>query len=335
MEKVIYFGVGQLFSDSKEQIMYLNGCENVCCLGIMDNNSELWGKEIAGKEIMCPQKVEECDYYLITTIKYYEEVKTQLQEIYHIEPEKIESFGAYFRRKYAKEQYAQRTLKKEKNIFDTKKIIVYSCIIGDYDGLKTPQYVSDDIKYVCFTDNKKIVSDVWNIVYIEQNYGLDNIRLARYIKLFPDIFLEDEGTSVWVDAKYEIRDDLRDYIKMYGGEEKILCFPHPERDCIYQEGEACIKYGRVSAEDMYGQLKTYANKGYPSHNGLYDTGCIVRLHGDKQIQELMKKWWEEIKRYTYRDQISFPFVCDEMHITPDICDLDINMNRWLQVYKHN
>ena len=48
----------------------------------------------------------------------------------------------------------------------------------------------------------------------------------------------------------------------------------------------------------------------------------------------MQEWWHEIQRHTYRDQVSFPFVCEKMKITPDICDLDINNNQWLKVCQH-
>lgn len=334
MEKIVYFGCGKAFEEAKDKIAYLENVIGVHSYGIMDNNSDIWGTNIDSYKVLQPKKIKECDYYVITTPKYYEELSKHLEQSCGVDKDKIIFFEDFFRKRYAKFQYNKRHNKNIINSFNTNNIIVYTCITGMYDDLKTPAYMSDDIEYICFTNNPFLKSDVWKVVQLEQDFGLDNIRLARYIKLFPDIFLKKDCTSVWVDAKYAIKKDLREYITIYGGDKKILCFPHPERDCIYDEGPACIKYRGVNPEEMNAQLNVYREIGYKEHGGLYDTGCIVREHNDEKIRCLMKTWWNQIMKYTYRDQISFPYVCEKCDVVPDICDLDINSNPWLEVYEH-
>lgn len=334
MEKIVYFGCGKAYEDAKDRIAYWENMMGIHSYGIMDNNSNLWGTMIDSYKVLQPQKISGCEYYVITTPKYYEELRQQLIQSGGVDEDKIIFFEDFFRKRYAKIQYEKRHNKKMTNSFDADKIIVYTCITGMYDDLKSPEYISDDIEYICFTNNPFLKSDVWKLVQLEQDFGLDNIHLARYVKFFPNIFLKRNCTSVWVDAKYAIKKDLREYIKMYGGNKKILCFPHPERDCIYDEGPACIKYRGVNAEDMNKQLSVYRESGYAEHQGLYDTGCMVREHNDEKIISLMKMWWEQLMKYTYRDQISFPYICQKSGMMPDICDLDINSNPWLKVYKH-
>jgi hypothetical protein len=43
----------------------------------------------------------------------------------------------------------------------------------------------------------------------------------------------------------------------------------------------------------------------------------------------MEEWWKEIEKFSYRDQISFPYVCWKNDFKPDICDQDIYNNEWL------
>ena len=57
------------------------------------------------------------------------------------------------------------------------KICVYTCITGNYYDLKEVNK-EEGIDYFCFTNNKTISSNSWNVIYIE-NKELDNQRLSR------------------------------------------------------------------------------------------------------------------------------------------------------------
>ena len=50
------------------------------------------------------------------------------------------------------------------------KICVYTCITGDYDELKDIKYVDKDYDYICFTNNKKIKSNLINLKQ-KQTFG--------------------------------------------------------------------------------------------------------------------------------------------------------------------
>ena len=86
--------------------------------------------------------------------------------------------------------------------------------------------------------------------------------------------------------------------------------------------------------DMILQVSDYLKKGYPLDYGLYETGCMVRIHNNDEVKMLMKKWENEIQKYSIRDQLSFPYVCWKNNFYPDISDLDINRNPWLLYNEH-
>jgi hypothetical protein len=62
---------------------------------------------------------------------------------------------------------------RNKTIPSNNKIVVYTCIIGDYDTLKDISGEKNGIDYICFTD-KKITSDVWQIREIPKILSLLN-----------------------------------------------------------------------------------------------------------------------------------------------------------------
>ena len=114
----------------------------------------------------------------------------------------------------------------------------------------------------------------------------------------------------------------------------MLCFPHYERECIYDEAAECLRLGLASKDKLISQISHYFFNGYPINNGLYDMACIVRRQNDAFVNAIMDEWECEINRFTSRDQISFPYICYTHSFYPDICDLYIYKNRWIRAFPH-
>lgn len=326
---VIFWGAGRFWKDFSAEIEYAKQYTKDNWLAIYDKDPCKTGKTLLGFSVEQPKYRD--DVTFIITSKFYDEIKQWLQGQWNVPDERIIGFSEYYREMYAKIQYKKlyKEDDKKKNIFNLKDIAIYTCITGDYDELVDPLYCDNNIDYICFTNNKNIRSRKWHVQYIE-NENIENVYLARYVKMFPDIYLKKYETSIWVDAKYTIRNDLRKYVEQYGKDKPMLCFPHPERDNIYDEGKACIRYGRGKAEEIEIQMKHYKEMGYLGDR-LFDSGCIVRNHHDENVKKLMKSWWYELQEFSYRDQISLPYVLWKNNYDVDICDLDINNNKWLKM----
>ena len=76
--------------------------------------------------------------------------------------------------------------------------------------------------------------------------------------------------------------------------------------------------GKGDKKEIIKQITSYYSLGYPFDNGLYEGGCIVRMHNNPLIMKIMKNWWDEINTYSMRDQISLPFVFWQNDFIPDI-----------------
>lgn len=303
-------------------------------LGIVDNDPNKAGYTIKGKNIYTACEVCGMDFdYIIITTKYYLEVKEQIVSKWNVDEYKIFLQVEYEKFCYARQVYNNYycgiELRREKPI---KVPVVYTAITGDYDELHDPTYIDHNIEYVCFTNNKKIKSSIWRIVYVE-NEGLSDVLLARKIKLFPHKYLNGRASSIWVDGKLQIIGDLQELVNTYCNSSPIFCFSHFLRNCIYDEAVACLTNNKISKQEIMPQICSYYQEGYPFDAGLYETGFIYREHNEK-VMCLMDAWWNEILKFTYRDQISLPYVVKKIGLKPDIADLYVYKNKYLKFYEH-
>ncbi len=324
---IIVFGVG---NTGKRFYEYEFDRLNDRIVVAVDNNKQLWGKSVDYyKTVVSPDDVNQYEYdYIVIASIYKNSIIEQLKK--YVPDDKVLSIDDYKRAVYSRKRYQNQygySPGKNTDIL-LGKTVVYTSITGNYDQLFDPLFVTEGVDYVCFTNNRNISSNTWNVEYVDDN-DLSDMYLARKIKVFPNNFFPEYEMSIWVDGKFQIIENIIDYICLYQKTEPILCFPHFSRNCIYEEAARCIADGIGYKPDIIHQVSNYFENNYPFDNGLYETGCIVRRHNDGRVVALMERWWNELLKYSYRDQISFPYVCWKLGIIPDICDLNIYRNRWL------
>ncbi len=182
-------------------------------------------------------------------------------------------------------------------------ITVYTANYGGKDALREPYIKSSwskDLKFVCFTD-QKFESDVWEFI-IEKKHG-DANRIAKWYKVNSHEVFPDEIT-LWMDSNIRLIGDPTDLV--YGWEH-LLLKRHPKRKDVYEEADFCIKAGIGIKEEIEAQVAVYKKNEYPTKSGLYKGGVLFRKPTDA-ITTFNKAWWEQIKRYSSRDQLSLAYV---------------------------
>ena len=91
-----------------------------------------------------------------------------------------------------------------------KRIAVYTCITGDYDNLREIDNVEKGIDYYCFTNNKNIRSNTWNVVYIEDD-SLSNVELARKIKILGHSIVNSYDILLWMDGAVRFTKNINEW----------------------------------------------------------------------------------------------------------------------------
>ena len=190
------------------------------------------------------------------------------------------------------------------------KVIVYSANIGGYDNFISLNNYDPNVEYMLFTDDTEFKSDVWEVKSVDfLTDTLDNRKKARYIKLNPHLVLPPHDISIWIDHCLEPRfEDVSELLKYLNfGDSSIMCFPHPERDCLYDEGQVVLKLKLDTPEIVNKQMNRYHSMSFPRNYGLFENGFIVRRNNLKSTM-FNESWWKEISKNSGRDQLSQMFV---------------------------
>uniref|UniRef100_A0A6M3IT97 TOD1/MUCI70 glycosyltransferase-like domain-containing protein n=1 Tax=viral metagenome TaxID=1070528 RepID=A0A6M3IT97_9ZZZZ len=179
---------------------------------------------------------------------------------------------------------------------------VYTANFGKYDAVPEPFGCFPHTEHLLYTDN---VADVlgWKQAVCQARLTL--VREARKRKCLSHIYADTEF-SIWHDGNIRLLTSPSAMVEMLGDMD-LLAFAHPYRDCAYDEAGACIELGKADAEILAAQTTRYIAEGFPTHNGLCETGLLVRRHSEAIIR-FNEMWWAEIEAGSHRDQASFNYV---------------------------
>lgn len=196
------------------------------------------------------------------------------------------------------------------------KVMVYTAIFGEnplgggYDDLIEISKKEKNVDYFCFTDIPNLKSQTWKIVFTSPSENLDNTRRNRKIKILGDTELEKNyDLAIYVDGNIEFKLPIMDFIKKECDLEHYDFFllKHPDRDCIYEEAQVCKKMNKDSALAIDQTVLFLKKENYPQHFGLTANSFFVRKTQNKNIKKIQKDWWDMVKNFSKRDQLSFQY----------------------------
>jgi glycosyltransferase involved in cell wall biosynthesis len=185
------------------------------------------------------------------------------------------------------------------------KYCIYTSIIGDYDNLTTTtKHKQENWDYICYTDNYKLESDFWKVIYVNNNDSseLHNHKLARYFKTNFQNYLSSYDVILWKDSRIVINCDLNEYINLLGDND-ILFMKHPDSNSILEEFSTLLSLNLENKNMINKIKKRYEEDLYNYDNGLIASGIILFKNNDRVIN-FFETWWNEIKNFSHRDQLS-------------------------------
>jgi len=182
------------------------------------------------------------------------------------------------------------------------RVVVMSAIFGGRDApIAAPR--NDAEQYVMFTDGDG--SAGWEVREV-QPAEHPRAEARRHKTLALDMV--DGDVVVWVDGRIEVtKRPLLPLLRRALNGADIAAFPHPWRDCVYEEARECGDLGRADSAALERQIQDYRDAGLPEHAGLWNTMVVARRRTDQMIQ-LGRDWWAELNRHTLRDQVSLPYL---------------------------
>jgi hypothetical protein len=183
------------------------------------------------------------------------------------------------------------------------RVIVFTCMVGKTDPLKRPTVINRNVRYVCFTDQSQVVSP-YQLVRVPT--GTDPRLTSRQIKITADHpALADADVTVWHDAAFRMDSDPVRVASTVLTDCNMVAFKHPHRTQIEDEAIAIDKWGWVPMATMQAQIAAYRAEGF-TQDHITSTGLCFRRR-TPQIAAFNARWWEEVARWGWRDQMSVDY----------------------------
>ncbi|XP_020093188.1 uncharacterized protein LOC109713489 isoform X2 [Ananas comosus] len=231
----------------------------------------------------------------------------------------------------------------DKNYMKTCKAVVSTCAFGGGDDLYQPIGMTEaSIKKVCYVafwdeitrsaqekEGKTIGDDnmigQWRIIVVKDLPFSDQRLNGKIPKMLSHRLFPKARYSIWVDSKSQFRRDPIGVLEalLWHTNSVLAISEHGARSSLYDEGKAVVQKHKATPEEVEVQLNQYRQDGIPDDkrlkNGkkaLAEASIIVREH-TPSTNLFMCLWFNEVVRFTSRDQISFPYVLRRLQ-TPGI-----------------
>lgn len=167
-----------------------------------------------------------------------------------------------------------------------KRAVEYTAICGSYDH--------DRSDVLVFRDH-------------QANKFKEPVLNAKVYKILPHQFV-DAPVRIWMDGNIYPRKPAETLVDELLGDFDIAVFKHPWRSCVYEEyPRARQRIPQTHWKLIDAQIEKYKKEGMPLGFGLAECGVILSRASDV-TREFFERWWAEISRFSWRDQISFPYV---------------------------
>jgi hypothetical protein len=213
------------------------------------------------------------------------------------------------------------------------RLAVYSVLFGRYESLiEQPVAASYGAHLVMFTDDPDLRSETWEVRYLAPRLPGDPARSSRWPKVFPHRLFPDHDVSLYIDNLVLLkRDPATMANELLPPESDMASIRHGWRTDVLDEAAAVERLGLDAPWLVAEQLRHYAASDPESlRGGLLSNGVMLRRHHAPGVMAVMDRWWDQILRYSRRDQLSLPWCLRAEGLQPLVHELDNFDNDWWQ-----
>ncbi len=197
----------------------------------------------------------------------------------------------------------------------TLKRVVYTALIGDYEKFSSFNYeVGPNTRLIVFTDSNELMTENWTKIIVKPRFPNDSIRSARYLKIMGPTILEDVDQSLWVDNTVQLKISPDSILDVLLKKNDVTLPYHSFHRSVAAEFSAVQAAGYDDFAKIYEQLFHYQiSNPEILLQKVFWTAIIARNH-TPLVKETMQIWWEQILRYSRRDQLSINYALAETKI---------------------
>lgn len=227
-----------------------------------------------------------------------------------ITKELFHDIDAFFRKNVSNHKIIDFRLDSKK-CFE-KKVVVYTCIYGNYDDILEPLTIDSNCEYYIFTDQKIKEGSIWRIAddSLIPDYCDTPAKKNRYVKMFPYLFFPESEYSIYLDGNLQLVGHPSVMVQNSIDRCKTGIEMHlaPREHCIYDEAKNLYKVGKITKAESKYILQEYRKNNMPHGFGMCECNVIVRKHTNESCKQIMEMWWDMYSNGVKRDQLYFTYV---------------------------
>ena len=195
--------------------------------------------------------------------------------------------------------------------------------MGDYESLNeelVPNFL--DIPLVCFTDNKNLKSDKWNCIYVEPKFPSDPIRSSRYLKIIGHELLNKFEEIMWVDNCVQLKPNASLLFDIYLKYNDLAIPIHSFRENLKDEFITVLDYGYDNPSILMEQMINYNHESSDILKSKVFWSGIILKRNSLIVKDATRLWFDQLVRYSKRDQLSLPYVLSKVKINFESINID-------------
>ncbi|KAJ8761692.1 hypothetical protein K2173_004468 [Erythroxylum novogranatense] len=218
-------------------------------------------------------------------------------------------------------------------------VVVASAIFGAFDDIQQPsnnvsEYSRKTVCFFMFVDeqteaylkknsglDERRKIGIWRVVVVHNLPYTDGRRTGKVPKLLPHRLFPNSRFSLWIDGKLELVVDPHQILErhLWRKNATFAISRHYKRFDVFTEAEANKAAGKYANSSIDFQIEFYRREGltpfsaakFPITSDVPE-GCVV-MREHVPISNLFTcLWFNEVDRFTSRDQISFSTVRDKI-----------------------
>ena len=211
------------------------------------------------------------------------------------------------------------------------KIAVITSAVGSSHKLLSQNF-SKNVDYHAFVDKENLNDNKGWITHKVENIAVNDFysdRLsAKQYKILPYKFLKNYDYIIWIDSNILLNYEPQTLVNHYLNGFDLAIIQHYKRNCLYDELKEAVIHKLDDYRKLEKQYKTYQLRGFSKNKGLYECNFIITKN-TKSVTQLSNLWWEQITKFSSRDQISLPFVLNQLNIKLNVINVEENNNQKL------
>jgi hypothetical protein len=212
--------------------------------------------------------------------------------------------------------------------------VVFTAIVGGYDEPKRVAVVDDDTDYICYSDDPHLNPPApWVLRPLVTTQRSPRVT-ARWHKLLPHRHLAEYRYSFWIDGNFEITASLSEFFAELIAMARFAAAPHPFTDCVFAEAEEVKRQGLDDPDIVDLQMECYRRCEFSMPIGLIHSAVLFRAHCDPLVATAMEEWWQQVRLFSQRDQLSANYVFWKHDLPVDLFPFGLPENPYFRWYPH-